>query len=53
MRIRVSSFFTIDLQWEGHEIDMTCGHRYKKFKIYIIQIIDTYVRIAHCEFQRV
>ena len=23
-------FFTIDLKWEGHENDMTWGHRYKK-----------------------
>ena len=39
------------MQWGGHEIDMTWGHRYKKTRD--IQIVDTYVRIAPCEFQRV
>ena len=49
MRIRSTSFFTIDLKLEVHENDMTWGHRYKK-KIRDKQIVDTYVRITHCEF---
>ena len=30
--LEVLNFFTIDLSWGGHEIDMTSGQRYKKLK---------------------
>ena len=43
-----TQFFTIDLQWAGHEIDMTGGHRYKE--VNDIRIADTYADTCFKEF---